>query len=118
MTKVLANLGKLKNGREALVIQNGNTIMGITCRDYDPTAPEGSQWYGGEYTVDAVSFAKLILAEQTGIHPDRVMEIACQAMSYLLDNNMHDDFLEDRDIDLDYDERDFFFPEEEDDDEE
>ena len=43
---------------------------------------------------------------------ERLMEIATTAMSYLADNDELDDFLEDRYIDLDDEEKEFFFPEE------
>ena len=43
---------------------------------------------------------------------ERLLEIATTAMSYLADNDMLDDFLEDRYIDLDDSEMEFFFPEE------
>lgn len=110
--KVLVNCGKLRNGREALIIKDGKTIKYLTCRNYDPTEPEGRQWEHGEYCHNIVSFAKLILAENETIDYDRMDEITCQAMSYLKDNDLLEDFLYDRDIDLDEDEMEYFFPEE------
>lgn len=107
--RVLLNCGKV-NGRDVLIIKDGNMVKYITCEDYRPEDPEGQQWRNGDYKHDVISFAKLILAEKDSIYYDRLIEIAAQAMSYIADNDMLEDFLEDRDIDLNYREKDFFFP--------
>ena len=42
------------------------------------------------------------------INPERLREIAEQAVSYLADNDMLEDFLEDRDIQLTEEEAEYF----------
>ena len=109
--KVLANCGKLNNGRHAIIIEKGGHNEYITCSDYDQTLPVGSQWNHGSYTYSLPGFMNLISMENTDVTYDRFKEIAESALSYLADNDLLDDFLEDRDIDLDDDEREYFFPE-------
>lgn len=110
--KIIADCGKI-NGRNVLIGKAGKNIEYLTCRNYDPSLPEGQQWDGGRYCNNVEDFARIIFYEKYGFSFDHLMEIATQALSYLNDNEMLEEFLEDRDLELEYEERDFFFPEEE-----
>ena len=109
--KVLLNCGNVgETGRQAVIIEKGNRLEYVTCRGYDPEAPVGQQWYGGHYTYSLENFAKLILSETETISYERMAEIAEKAMSFLADNYMLWEFMEDRDIDISDGEDEYFFP--------
>lgn len=55
--KVLVDLGKIADGRDALIIKDGSMIKYVLCHGYDPTEPEGQQWYWGSYYHNFASFA-------------------------------------------------------------
>lgn len=60
-----ADLGKLKNGYNAVVIEKGGHLEYVLASGFDPNAEIGKMWSSGKYYYDITSFAKAITEIQT-----------------------------------------------------
>ena len=109
MSKVIANLGVLKDGRTVLVTEKANGIEFVVASGYDPTQPEGSQWEHGTYLNTVRDLANVITYTDMPIGYGRLVEIASKAIDGLRDND-EDEALEycQDEIDMDEDELEFF----------
>lgn len=87
MMKVIANLGKLNNGTNVLVLEKGKRTEFVLADGYDPEAPEGSQWGSGTYLYSLESLARAILYYEKPIGYDRMSEIASKAIDGLREDD-------------------------------
>ena len=108
--KVLANLGKLKDGRNVLFLEARYQPY-VIVRNYNPDAPEGQQWDSGLYLNTLNQLAKAITAIENTIGYDRMSEIASKAIDNLDEENF--EYFND-DVDLYDTEREYFGLEKED----
>lgn len=102
--KVLADLGKLNDGRNVLVLQKADRIEYVLASGYDPSRPEGSQWDHGTYLYDLTSLADVVTYTNMPIGYGRLAEIASKAIDGIEDAKqycMHE-------IDMDESELKFF----------
>jgi len=116
--KILADLGKLKNGRNVIVIQKADRIEYVLAEAYDPNGPENSKWSSGTYLYDLESLAKAILYYNMPIGYDRMTEIASKAIDGLReDDETEAQIYCEEEIEMDSDELEYFgFVESEDED--
>ena len=112
---ILANIGKLRDGRNIIVIEKANRLEYVVASGYDPDAKPGEQWSSGTYLYSLTDLACYITKVNLTIGYDRMGEIAENAVSYLDDNRELEEFLCDRSIDLEESERKYFQLEEGDD---
>lgn len=107
MSYVKANLGRLQDGRELLLINNSVTPFAIV-RNYDPTQREGNQWDNGEYISSLTTLATRIFEINMPVSYDRMAEIATRFIDNAKDNGEVENVIYDYDLNLDEEERDFF----------
>lgn len=101
--KIVANLGKLTEGKTLILIEKAGRYEYVICRNFDP---ETESWASGEYYYDLESLAKGILYYTQPVNYDRMSEIATVALHGLVDNDCLDEL---DDIDLEEDEKEYFF---------
>ena len=91
----------------------------VICSYYEPTLPFGQQWCWGHYFDDLASAYEYAKETKHYGRPNehRIREIAETAISWMHDNDCLDMYLEDRDIDLTQDEREYFVIDEDDEEE-
>lgn len=85
--KIIADLGKLNNGNNVLVLEKGKRIEFALASGYNPEAPEGSQWDHGTYLYSLESLARAILYCEKPIGYDRMSEIASKAIDGLREDD-------------------------------
>ena len=90
----------------------------VVCSHYDPSRPIGQQWDWGHYFNDIIHAMDYVHKLIKGISYTELCEYAESGVSYLDDNEMLEDFLEDRDINMSDEAKKFFCIEEADDEEE
>lgn len=113
--EVKAYLGKTNDGCDILVCDNEIEPFRLV-RDYDPNEKPGQQWSHTVLACDDINFlAEVILNRKESVSYWKLKEIAEKAISYIYDNDLLDEFLEDRDIDFDEEEMEYFGIEEEED---
>lgn len=106
--EVLAYLGKTKDGCDILVCDNQIEPFRLV-RGYDPNEKPGQQWSHTVLACDDINFlAEVILNRKEKISYWKLKEIAEKAISYLFDQDMLENMLDDQDTELDEDEREYF----------
>lgn len=113
--KVIADLGKLRDGRNVLVLKKANRIEYVVARNYNPDAREGQQWDSGLYIYNLTSLASTISNINHTVGVSRMDEIATRALDYIDSTGQLEDFLYDNDLDLSVEEKEYFELETEDD---
>ena len=103
--KIIADLGKLTKNKNLIVIEKANHLEYVIASNYN--ADEGC-WSSGEYYYSLDGIAEAILYYKRLMGYMRLQEIAEKAMSYLNENNLLEDFLEDTGVDLEEDEKEYF----------
>lgn len=101
--RVIANLGTVTENKSLILIEKAGHFEYVICRNYDP---ETQSWASGEYYYSLESLAKGILYHTHPVGYDRMSEIATIALHSLLD---YDCFEELDEINLDEEERKYFF---------
>jgi len=109
--KIIADLGKVNEDKNLVVIEKAGRHEYVICRNYDPD--EGC-WSSGEYIYSLTGMAEAILYYKKKIGYMRMANIAEIAISYLKDNDLLEDFMEDTDVNFDEDEMEYFEIEEDD----
>lgn len=102
---IIADLGKVTKNKNLIVIEKANHLEYVIARNYN--ADEGS-WASGEYYYSLDGIAEAILYYKRLMGYMRLQEIAEKAMSYMNENDLLEDFLEDTGIDLDEEEKEYF----------
>ena len=82
--KILANLGKLNNGKTVLVTQKADRIEYILATNFDP---EKEVWGHGDYLYDIEDLARAVLFANKTIGYDRMTEIASKAIDGLREDD-------------------------------
>lgn len=103
--KIIKDLGKLKDGRNALVIEDAFKPNYAIVGNFD-----GEQWsYGRYFDGDLTAFAKAIIAINCDISYERMSEIADKAIYGLIEDDEQEAFyyMEDE-IEMDRNEMMFF----------
>ena len=113
--RVIADLGKLRDGRNVLVLEKANEIEYVIARNYNPDAREGEQWDNGLYIYNLTSLSSTISNINHTVGVSRMEEIATEALDYIDSIGQLEDFLYDKDLDLSVEEKDYFGIETEDD---
>lgn len=103
--KIIADLGKVNEDKNLVIIEKAGRHEYVICRNYDPD--EGC-WSSGEYIYSLTRLAEAILYYKKKIGYMRMANIAEIAISYLKENDLLEDFLEDTGVDLDEDEIEYF----------
>lgn len=103
--KIIADLGKVNKDKNLVIIEKAGRHEYVICRNYDPD--EGC-WSSGEYYYSLVGMAEAILGYTRTMSYMRLQEIAEKSISYMNENNLLEDFLEDTGVDLDEDEIEYF----------
>lgn len=102
---IIADLGKVTENKNLIVIEKANKLEYVIARNYN--ADEGN-WASGEYYYSLDGIAEAILYYKRPMGYMRLQEIAEKAMSYLNENNLLENFLEDTGIDINEDEAKYF----------
>lgn len=106
--RVIADLGKLRDGRNVLVLKKANKIEYVVARNYNPDAREGEQWDNGLYFNDLTNLSDAISYINHVVGWDRMEEIATSALNYIDSIDQLEDFLYDSSLDLNNKEKEYF----------
>ena len=106
--EVIAHLGKTKDGCDVLITTDKLEPYRLV-RGYDPNEEPGQQWSHTVIACDEIGFfAELIVNHNKPISYWKTCEIAEKAINYLFDEDMLEDMLEDQDLELDEEDREYF----------
>lgn len=106
--RVLANLGKLKDGREVLFIDDSIQPF-VVARNYNPAEREGQQWDNGIYFGSLDTLGSYVLGIERGITYNRMSEIADMTLHGMVEDDKDEAmyFIE-NEIELDESEMEYF----------